>query len=105
MKQTRLMSLLEVLLNIGSGFIVAMLVWHFIIPEFFPRMAGPVGENLVVTTIFTVISITRSYIWRRLFNNGLIKSLVRCWKWIRVRVVSESPSAGDNSGKIGGGHD
>lgn len=79
MKQTKMVSLVEVLVNIGTGFMVAMLVWHFVIPEFFPRMAGPVAENFTVTLIFTVTSIFRSYLWRRFFNNGFNHALVN---WI-----------------------
>ena len=99
MKQTRLMSLMEVLLNIGTGFIVAMLVWAYIIPEFFPRMSGPMAENLIVTTIFTVVSILRSYIWRRLFNNGIVSSFIRWWRCLVSLITT---AAGDDSDKIGG---
>ena len=89
-------------MNTGSGFILAMLVWAFIIPLIFPRMAGPVEENMVVTAIFTVVSVLRSFTWRRLFNNGFYVTLVRWGKWLRSLVTQTSPSAGDDSGKVGG---
>lgn len=76
MKQTKIVSMIEVLVNVITGFALAMLVWAFVIPVLFPRMAGPVAENLVVTATFTVFSITRSYIWRRFFNNGFHFALV-----------------------------
>ena len=35
------------------------------------------SENLLITTIFTIVSIIRSYIWRRVFNalehRGILK--------------------------------
>lgn len=71
MKQSRLVSIIEVSLNVVSGFILAMLVWKFVIPVLFPRMAGPVAENFVITLTFTVFSVVRAYFWRRFFNNGI----------------------------------
>jgi hypothetical protein len=37
-----------------------------------------IGTNLIITGIFTVVSIIRSYIWRRFFNAGA-KRIVRAW--------------------------
>lgn len=76
MKQTKLVSLIEVWLNVLTGVLVAMGVWAFIIPVLFPRMAGPVAENLVITLTFTAFSIFRSYFWRRFFNNGVHRTVV-----------------------------
>ena len=67
MKQTRLISLIESTVNIGSGFILSMLVWQLI--------ANPVmgynitwGENVALTTVFTCVSLARHYVWRRVFT-------------------------------------
>lgn len=90
--QSRLVSAVEVGLNVMSGIILAMLVWKFIIPWYFPRMAGTVTENLLITGTFTVVSIFRGYFWRRFFENGINRIVAR---WIN-RV------AGGNSDKIGG---
>jgi len=92
MKQTRLISMIEVSLNVASGFILAMLVWTFFIPVWYPRMAGPVTESFWITMIFTVVSVLRGYFWRRLFNNGVHATVVR---WFRR-------DAGAKFGKIGG---
>ena len=82
MEQTRIVSMIEVVVNVFAGFDLAMLIWAFIIPELFPRMAGPVVENFAVTATFTFFSIMRSYLWRRFFNNGfhfaLVKFIGRC---------------------------
>ena len=95
MKQTKLVSLIEVCVNVATGFIIAMLVWIFIIPLFWPRMAGPVNESFWITFIFTVASITRGYIWRRFFNAGFHHAVVN---WV-------GRAAGGKSGKFGGTDD
>ena len=90
--QGKLVSIIEVVTNVVTGVIMAMLIWAFIIPELFPRMAGPIAENFLVTFTFTTFSIMRGYLWRRFFATGLHTTLVN---WIgRVR-------RGEN-GKVGG---
>lgn len=76
MKQTKLISLIEVCVNVATGFVIAMCVWMFIIPIFYPRMEGPVNESFIITAIFTVASIARGYIWRRFFNAGFHRTVV-----------------------------
>ena len=66
--QTKRGSALEVTLNIGSGFVLSMLVWEFVVAPIW-GLSWELSDNFMVTTIFTVISIVRSYYWRRLFNN------------------------------------
>ena len=65
--QSRKGSATEALLNVGSGFILALFIWQFI--------AAPLWEyevtfldNLGLTSIFTAASVLRSYIWRRVFE-------------------------------------
>lgn len=76
MQQTKLVSLLEVLINIASGFLLAMAIWQFIIPSFYPHLEPTLGENFKMTAIFTVASVARGYLWRRLFNNGIHQAIV-----------------------------
>ena len=76
MNQTRWVSLLESTLNVGSGFIVALLVWRFIVVPIL-GITPSWGTNLYITSIFTVFSVARGYVWRRLFNNGAHLVLVR----------------------------
>ena len=59
-------SFLEACLNTASGFGVAMLAVQFLFPLIGVRMS--VEQNLAATSIMTVISVVRSYAWRRLFN-------------------------------------
>lgn len=64
--QSKRMSLLEASLNTASGFIVSLIVWHWVCQWFGIPM--PLGRNLEITGIFTVVSVARSYVWRRAFN-------------------------------------
>lgn len=72
--QTRLNSLIEQILNVGSGFIIALLVWIFIITPLFGITVTMV-DNLTITAIFTVVSIIRGFLWRRLFNHFTVKKM------------------------------
>lgn len=67
--QTKTCSMIEAFLNIGSGFIIAIIVWQGLAGFYDIHM--PITRNLQITSIFTVVSITRSYIWRRLFATKL----------------------------------
>jgi hypothetical protein len=73
MEQTRLESSLEAGLNTLSGFWISYFVWISIIH----LSGGPayVPDPLLLTTIFTVTSLIRSYVWRRFFNNGIHKAV------------------------------
>ena len=70
--QTKKGSALEVVLNIGSGFFVAMLTWQLIAAPLYGYEVTIV-DNIGLTTIFTIVSVIRSYFWRRLFNHFIVK--------------------------------
>ena len=59
-------SLIESLIDVGSGFILAILVQLLIFPLFglYPTILDSMG----IALIFTVVSITRSWIWRLVFT-------------------------------------
>lgn len=66
--QSRTQSLIEQLLNVSSGFILSLIVWVYVIsPVWDIELSGQ--DNLLITCVFTVMSILRGYIWRRLFNS------------------------------------
>lgn len=65
--QTRLSSLTEQLLNVGSGFIVSLVFWVWVVVPVWD-LEVDMHENLTITACFTVLSIVRGYIWRRCFN-------------------------------------
>lgn len=60
--------MLESCLNTASGFVVALLIWTFIVIPLFGFNGLTWGDNLGITAIFTVSSILRGYVWRRIFN-------------------------------------
>jgi len=68
--QSRLESLLESSLNTASGFAVSFAAWRWVVV---PLLGLPVdnAQNLIITGFFTVLSVARSYLWRRYFNGRL----------------------------------
>lgn len=66
MSQTKLGSLIEASMSTASGFIVALVLWQLV--GTFMGYKVTLHDNLIITSIFTVASIARSYVWRRLFN-------------------------------------
>jgi len=65
--QTRKHSIIESIFNTFSGLLLATLVMSFIIAPVY-HLPTSVIDNLEINIIFTVISIVRSYFWRRYFN-------------------------------------
>ena len=66
MKQSRLMSLVESLVNVLVGYGVAVATQMAVFPMF--GLAVTISENLLIGLIFTVVSIVRSYALRRGFE-------------------------------------
>lgn len=58
--------LIEASIDIGSGFIIALLIQFYIFPLFGLYPTISVGIKLAL--IFTVVSILRSWFWRTLFK-------------------------------------
>jgi hypothetical protein len=77
--QTHVESLIESIVNIASGFIISLVVWSYIVVPIW-NIPVSMSENLQITALFTVVSIIRSYVWRRFFNAALhrrVHSIVR----------------------------
>lgn len=66
MGQSRLMSLLESSADIATGFIVSVLAAHLIFPIF--GVNTTIQDNLGIVALFTLTSLGRRYVTRRLFN-------------------------------------
>lgn len=66
MTQSRKMSLTESLANVAIGYAIAVTAQIAVFPLF--GLYVPLHDNLMIGLIFTVISIARSYILRRVFN-------------------------------------
>ena len=67
MKQTKLESIIERTVDIATGFIISVLLYKHVILTSEWLWRSPI----LVTTLFTVISFCRGYMWRRFFNAGL----------------------------------
>ena len=67
MKQTKRHSLIESLVNILIGYFTALFSQFLIFPLFDINI--PLSDNLLIGLYFTIISLIRSYLVRRYFNN------------------------------------
>jgi hypothetical protein len=59
-------SLIESFIDVGSGFLLAILIQLLLFPLFglYPSILDSIG----IALIFTVVSIIRSFIWRVIFK-------------------------------------
>lgn len=64
--QSKRQSLIESFVNVAIGYGVALLSQIVVFPLFGIRI--PLSSNLAIGAVFTVISIARSYVVRRIFN-------------------------------------
>ena len=66
MKQSKFQSLIESVVTVGSGLIIAVLIQLLIFPLYDIEIT--LFENIQLATIFTVSSIIRIYFIRRCFS-------------------------------------
>jgi len=64
--QTRPQSMIEAFINVLIGYFVALATQMIVFPLY--DMEVSLSQNIQIGLIFTVVSITRSYLLRRLFN-------------------------------------
>lgn len=64
--QSKKQSLIESVINVVIGYVVALLSQLAIFPLFGVHL--PLTDNLLIGAFFTIVSIIRSYVIRRLFN-------------------------------------
>jgi hypothetical protein len=60
------MSLVEAAVNVAAGYVVALAAQLVVFPLF--DVAVSFSDNLIIGAIFTVVSLVRSYVLRRLFE-------------------------------------
>ncbi len=78
MEQTRLVSLVETLLNTAIGLLISFLGWP--IAAAISGIEYGHGQHVFVVAFFTVLSVARGYVIRRWFNNGLRTTAVKMAK-------------------------
>ena len=59
-------SLIDSFIDVGSGLVLAILIQLYIFPFF--GLYPTILDSLGIALIFTVVSITRSWLWRLLFR-------------------------------------
>lgn len=64
--QTKRHSIIESITNTTVGFIISLLVQMVVYPVMGIKVT--ISENLIITVVFTIVSILRGYALRRLFN-------------------------------------
>lgn len=73
-KQTRKASLVETLLNTALGYGVALTAQIVVFPWFGINI--PLSSNIAIGVIFTVVSIARGFVLRRLFETLRIRGVL-----------------------------
>lgn len=66
MKQSRAMSLVEAIANVAVGYSVAVVTQILVFPAF--GLHTTLEQNLKMGAVFTVVSVARSFVLRRLFE-------------------------------------
>jgi hypothetical protein len=66
MTQSRRLSLVEAFTNVAVGYVLAVITQILVFPWF--GIHSSLGENLAIGSMFTGISLLRSYALRRLFE-------------------------------------
>lgn len=84
MKQTRVESLIEVLVGTAFGFVLSILISIFVYPAF--GHAFSLSQNAGITSIFTIASILRGYAVRRFFNQYFHAFA----KWVATKIFRTS---------------
>ena len=74
LKQSRRMSLIEALVNIAVGYAVAVAMQILAFPLF--GLDASLEENLAMGALFTVASVCRSYLLRRIFEALRVRGLL-----------------------------
>ena len=64
--QSRLMSMIEAIVNVLVGFWVSVLAQMLVLPLF--DLQASLSQSIGMGLIFTVVSLVRSYLLRRAFN-------------------------------------
>ena len=83
MQQSKLESLAEVCLNVGIGWVIALITQFIVFPMF--GIDVTVGEQLLISVIFTIVSIIRGYVIRRWFNAGIHRIVIAFVKRVNRR--------------------
>ena len=65
--QSKWQSLLETLVSVVTGLIISLII-QTLIMKYYLKIEVSHTDNLIITIIFTVASVIRGYVIRRIFN-------------------------------------
>lgn len=71
MSQSKTQSLVEVIINVVVGYVIATFTQIIIFPMFDIHIG--LGDQMMISLVFTIISIIRGYVIRRWFNARIHK--------------------------------
>jgi heme/copper-type cytochrome/quinol oxidase subunit 4 len=66
-RQTKTTALIEACASVGIGFVVSIIITAIVMPLYGHHVT--LSQNIQITLIFTVASIVRSYVMRRIFDH------------------------------------
>lgn len=90
MTQSKADSFMEAVINVVIGTIIYTVVNYTILASFL-GIPISVGQSLAISGIFTVVSVARSYIIRRLFNGKSVWESIKQWhKEAKAEMFSKS---------------
>ena len=78
MRQSRLGSLIEVSVNIAIGFLINWIANIIVLPMFGFQVTA--GQAFQMGLVFTVISVARSYVVRRYFEQRIHRAAMKLGK-------------------------
>lgn len=81
MAQSKLSSVIEVITNSVIGVLTALVTQTLVFPLFGIYLTA--SSNILITLIFTAVSIVRSYIIRRWFNSKKFSG----WLETKIRII------------------
>ena len=79
MEQSKLESMVETITNISTGFLISYCLWKFVVTPVIERGYLTIDDSFIITGLFTITSVIRSYYWRRFFARQFHKII---HKWI-----------------------
>jgi len=68
MKQARIDSFMEQVFNVSTGFLLSALVWKLVVLTMITEAWINIDDTLLITGIFSIVSLARGFLVRRLFN-------------------------------------
>lgn len=77
-EQSKIESFIEATTNTVSGFVIALAVYAGIVTPLYD-LDVTFFENIEITCIMALVSVARSYLWRRCFNSRFSH---RVRKWV-----------------------